>query len=143
MPSEKIGKLPVRLKRLPKVAESLGNSGFVVGGSKTWDFVLSPKNEGETTIGPFSLSFFDPKKEEYLTASSDPITLWVTAGTDRDSALGPSVSRRGIENLASDIRFIKADKQSLSSGARTIHGKPLFYLSGTHLCWRKFESEAI
>ncbi len=112
----------------PKVAESLGNSGFVVGGAKSWDFVISPKKEGEITISPFALSFFDPKKEEYRTVSTDPITLSVSPGSATESSQDPIASQRGIENLASDIRFIKADKLALENSSRTIYGNHLFYL---------------
>jgi len=113
----------------PRVAETLSNSGFTVGGGKTWDFVLSPRNQGRTTIGSFSLSYFDPEDEAYHTVSTEPLSLLVTPGGGSMSAdSSPEVSRKGIETIASDIRYIKPDRETLETSDRRVYGSLAYYL---------------
>jgi len=113
----------------PKVSETISNSGFVVGGSKTWDYVLMPRYQGKITIGPFSFSYFDPREETYRELETEPIDLTVIPGdASVFSSATRDIARSTVENLATDIRFIKADKTRLESAGRRLHTKPVFYL---------------
>ncbi|MBT4483534.1 MAG: protein BatD [Candidatus Latescibacteria bacterium] len=113
----------------PKVAETILNSGFVVGGAKTWEYVLIPIHQGEMTLGSFSLSFFNPEDESYHTVLTEPIELKILPGNE--SAFTRStrgISRRVIENIASDIHYVKPDKKILKSTQKQIYSHFTFYL---------------
>ena len=113
----------------PKVSETISNSGFVVGGVKTWEYVVIPKLQGNITIGPFSLTCFDPEDRSYHTISTKSIALTVLPGdasafneTTRD------ISRKMIENIASDIHYIKPDKPILKTAKKQVYSHLYFYL---------------
>ncbi|MFC1485543.1 BatD family protein [Candidatus Latescibacterota bacterium] len=100
----------------PRIFDTITNSGFTIGGAKTWEYVIIPRQQGHTVVEPFSLSFFNPADEQYHTASTEPIELTVLAGSQA-SAGGSSVNQQnaGHVRIASDIRFLKPDKTSLQS----------------------------
>ena len=113
----------------PKVTETISNSGFVVGGAKTWEFVVIPKFQGAITLEPFSMSYFDPDDESYHTISTKPIDLTILPGdalafneTTRD------ISRKMIENIATDIHYIKPDKTILKNARKQVYSYIYFYL---------------
>ena len=113
----------------PKVGETISNSGLVIGGGKTWEYVLSPKYQGDITIERFSLSFFDPADKSYHTISTDPILLRVLPGeASAFTETTRKLSQQAVETLASDIRFIKPDKTTLKSARRRIYSNVGFYL---------------
>ena len=113
----------------PKVATKLLNSGFTVGGAKIWDFVLMPKFAGTVTLQPFSLSFFNPRTGKYSTVATDPVTLRVAQGEQNPSSAGTGgVNHNQVEAIASDIIFIKPDKQILVNADSNLYKNPLFAL---------------
>lgn len=113
----------------PRVSSSLLNSGFVVGGAKTWEYVLSPRYQGEITLEPFSLSFFDPADESYRTISTEPVVLKVIPGdATAFSRSTREISQSAFENIASDIRYLKPEKKLLGDAKRRIYTNPFFYL---------------
>lgn len=55
----------------------LFKTGDVIGGVKTFEIVFIPKNEGSAFIPPLEFSYFDPKKEKYVSLQTPnfPITV--------------------------------------------------------------------
>ena len=113
----------------PKVSEKISNSGFVVGGVKTWEYVIIPKQQGDVTIEPFALSYFNPEDKDYHTVSTKPIELKVVPG---DAVAFNEISGSGggnsIIKIASDIRYIKPDKTLLVSIRKHWYLSIYFYL---------------
>ena len=113
----------------PKVSKTIANSSFVVGGGKTWEYILMPKSVGKLSVGPFTLSFFNPEDRSYHTISTDGINLTVTPGESAALDLLSGNSRRNaIQNIASDIHYIKPDKSILKSTNKKLFSNILFYL---------------
>lgn len=114
----------------PKVTNKTLNSGFTLGGEKTWEYVLVPKFSGTVTVKPFIVTFFNPKAGKYQSASTDPMELKITPGdaSSAESAVSGD-QRNAVETIASDIRFIKSDLRVLENRDRQLVTNPLFYLS--------------
>ena len=113
----------------PKVSDAVRNSGFVVGGGKTWEYILMPTAPGKTTIQPFSLSFFNPDDASYHTVSTQPITINVTPGELVSTFQGGTGdNRNAVQQIANDINFIKPDKSLLAASNRQLHTNKIFYL---------------
>ncbi|HDY90061.1 MAG TPA: protein BatD [bacterium] len=113
----------------PKVSEKISNSGFVLGGSKTWEYIIIPRQQGDVSIEPFSLPFFNPEDKSYHTVTTQTIELKVVQGdaiafgeTD-DNNLRDSISK-----IAPDIRYIKPDKKILKSISKYWYSSMFFYL---------------
>lgn len=107
----------------PQTRDQISAPGDLVGGTRTFEWLIVPEREGSYTIPPFRVSTFDPEHARYavvespsvaLTAAGNPIGAASTAPDEPDEAmpdaapgeaqLGPvrtqSALSRGSEELA-------------------------------------------
>ena len=112
----------------PKVNETISNSGFVVGGAKSWEYVLIPRRQGELTVERFTLSYFNPEDESYHTLATEPIELSILPGdTSAFTQTTRDISGKAIQRIANDIHFIKPDKTILKSTHKQVYAHSYFY----------------
>ena len=105
---------------------STGTSG--ASGTLTFEYPFIPRAPGVFDIDPVEFTYYDIAAGRYRTLSSGPLRLKVGAGTRTDAAVIPSgVSKRSVESLGEDIRFIstvprlkKAGRMMVSSPAMLI-----------------------
>lgn len=111
----------------PKVAERL-DAGDVVGGTKTYEFVLLPQKGGTLEIPAIELPYFDPKKERYEVARTAPLKLAVTGVvTATPGPGGGSATGAGVENvLQPEVRTIRARKSISSRVGATLYREQAF-----------------
>lgn len=64
----------------PKVADDLRVTGTNVEGSRTWEYVLVPLQEGTLHLPSLTLCWFDPEAREYRSASTSPQDVTVLPG---------------------------------------------------------------
>jgi len=82
-------------------------SGFT--GQKSMKWALVPQKEGEYNIGPFSLSFFDPKTEKYKTISTSKMNLTVTPGKKVAVTTIPSQINSSLPQVKKEVKFFQRD----------------------------------
>lgn len=104
------------------------NPDGILGGSKTFEFILIPRLAGLQTIEPITLNYFDPAKKKYVTASTSEITLNITKG---ELASGPEipynmVSGQTINLEETDIRHIKTEESDLRPKGSILLKSPAF-----------------
>ena len=105
---------------------STGTSG--ASGTLTFEYPFIPRAPGVFDIDPVEFTYYDIAAGRYRTLSSGPLRLKVGEGTRTDAAVIPSgVSKRSVESLGEDIRFIstvprlkKAGRMMVSSPAMLI-----------------------
>ncbi len=89
----------------------------VVGGSKTFEVVFIPKNEGQSFIPPLEFSYFDPRLAKYkvLQTPNFPITVEKNDVTFQlpDSVENVSLFQKKVRSETKDIRFIDEKITSL------------------------------
>ncbi len=80
--------------------------------SKVWDIVLVPTKEGELTIPPVKLVYFDPVLEKYITKETTPIKIYVKGQVESGGAVNIVTPSQGneVKVLNKDIAFIKTGK---------------------------------
>lgn len=91
----------------PKVEQRVNRKGNSISGSKEFEYVMIPRRGGEFRIPSFSFSYFDPDAGEYKTLKTSEYNLSVAAGDDSTAVVPAGLSRRNIEYIGKDIRFIK------------------------------------
>jgi hypothetical protein len=113
----------------PKITPKTATTGFTVGGSKIFEYMLMPKFPGVVTLQPFSLSYFSPRDKKYYTVSTNPFTFRVTPGDASSAGQTSKVDRRNsVVTVGSDINFIKPDKSLLVSSSKRLYSSVFFYL---------------
>ena len=110
----------------PKVSDNTTISESGVSGSKTFEYLLIPRHEGEYTIDPIKFTYFDLDKKQYVQLHSSEFRVTVK-GISGDASAAQSVAtsqnKTDIKLLGKDISFIKTGKL-ITKPATT------FYLSG-------------
>lgn len=89
----------------PKVNEKINAIGGV-SGSKTYDYLIIPREKGEFILDKLNFSYFDTDKKQYVTLPSPDIKITVLEG-DASSAQVITPSKKGVAETENDIRYIK------------------------------------
>lgn len=95
----------------PKGSNNINVSASGISGSKTFEYLLIPRNEGKYTIDPLSLSYFDIESGTYKTIKTESFELEVNPGTEGSTAIvGPQLSKKeDIKIKTNDINYIKSE----------------------------------
>jgi predicted NAD-dependent protein-ADP-ribosyltransferase YbiA (DUF1768 family) len=101
----------------PKVSQKSNTSASGMSGTKTFEYLIIPRNEGRFIIPPFGFSFFNPRTEGYVTLHSDTFHIKVGKGVGQSFTGGgsSSVSRDEIKYLGKDIHYINTSSQELQN----------------------------
>ena len=101
-----------------------------VSGSKTFDYLIIPRHEGDYKIDQINFSYFDPEKKQYITLPSPEFKIHVDKGKDGEGAasvFNPR-SKEDVKVLGNDIRYIKTNNIILRPKENYFFGSTLFYL---------------
>ena len=86
-------------------------------GTLTFEYPFIPRAPGVFEIEPVEFTYYDIEAGRYRTLSSGPLRLKVGEGTRTDAAVIPSgVSKRSVESLGEDIRFISTTPRLKKAG---------------------------
>ncbi|MGL4993854.1 MAG: BatD family protein [Bacteroidales bacterium] len=102
----------------PKVDLVTKGSTAGVSGTKSVEYLLIPRLEGEYTIPSVKFSYFDPKSKSYKSLMSDPFNITVERGEGGASASSSQANftqRESVKRLAEDIRFIRPEFKLVKS----------------------------
>ena len=99
----------------PKITESISTQGGV-SGTKTYEYLVIPRKQGEFILKDINFSYFDAEKKQYVTLPSPEIKITVEAG-DPNSAGGAQVynPKHEIQTEENDIRYIKTGDLKLQA----------------------------
>ena len=113
----------------PKITFSDQNAGNTIGGHKTFEYLIIPRNAGEYTIKPVQFSYYDLSKKNYITLTSPEYFINVSKCEGVPTSVSYSgVSQEDIKYIGSDIRFIKTGKFPLQSVGSYFFGSIHYYI---------------
>ena len=92
---------------------------------KKFDYLLVAKKDGEFTLPPVSLRYFDPQAKEYKDAASQPIAMKIFPGAGNPISPGAAPAPAAVSE---DIHYIKPDQKSLPDQSTGVVGKGWFWL---------------
>lgn len=114
----------------PKVSDNTNISESGVSGSKTFEYLLIPRHEGEYSIDPIKFTYFDLDKKQYVQLHSSEFKITVK-GISGDAGAAQSVAtsqnKTDIKLLGKDISFIKTGKLT-TKAVSTFYLSALYYL---------------
>ncbi|RLD47198.1 MAG: hypothetical protein DRI86_01050 [Bacteroidetes bacterium] len=93
----------------PKVFKNIKRTTAGVSGSKNYEYLIIPGNEGNFVIPSFGFTYFNPKTEKYQECITDDIDIKVLRGEGNAdiSNSGSAVSRDEVKYVGKDIRYIQ------------------------------------
>lgn len=116
----------------PKVTANVNASGSGVSGSKTFEYLVIPRNAGEYKFTVDGFSYFNLETNKYETSPGSDFILKVDKGDETMSTTVTGVSKSDVQFIGKDIRFIKINSPVFIQGNGSLHNSPLFYtLCGT------------
>lgn len=102
----------------PKVSENIQRQQDRISGSKTFEYLLFPRNPGTRTLKPVAFAYFDPAKRQYVSLTSPQIDLTIEPGTASAPVMS-GASKEDVKLLSQDIRFIKVGRLRKSGESYT------------------------
>jgi hypothetical protein len=128
----------------PKTSEQINRTGRI-NGSKTFEYLIVPRNAGKKEIPPIQFSYYNPEKRSYVTLSTPAYSIDVQQGPNNGGGNFAGYSKEEIKLLGQDIRYIKTSSGDLSrQGNSNVFGfgfwtaalLPLVMLSGL-IVWKR------
>ena len=81
-----------------------------ISGEEIYEYVIVPRVEGNYQIGPFSMSYFDPNKKEFLTIKTKALNQNVSPNNGFVGNPSRLSNREEVSILSNDIRHIRERK---------------------------------
>ena len=91
-------------------SSKLFQTGNVIGGTKSFEVVFIPKEEGKAFIPPLDFSYFDPRQERYVTLQTPNFPIQVEHSEQAfqmpQELSGNSIFQKKVKSEGKDIRYI-------------------------------------
>ncbi len=97
----------------PKSSERISKKNSI-SGSKSNEYLIIPRRAGEFKIPPVEFSYFDLKKQQYVTQQTPGYVIRVEGdATASTTPVISGITKEEVELLGQDIRFIKTGDTTL------------------------------
>jgi len=113
----------------PKISNDINISENGARGTKTVEYLIIPRHAGDFRIPSARFSYFDLNSGSYRTLETRPLSLHVKqAEGDTAAGVKRTYTRKDVNVIGSDIRYIKTDGFDLEEKGEFIFGSASFYL---------------
>lgn len=113
----------------PKIDDKITVNHSGISGSRTFDYLIIPRNPGQYKIGPISFSHFNLNKNAYETYTSPVYDIEILKGDGSQVYNSVSnVNKEEIKFLNTDILFIKTKPFSLNVKGNYFFGTWKFWM---------------
>ena len=115
----------------PEIRDVTSSPNDVVGGTRTYRWLIVPERPGDTTLGPFEVPVFDPVAERYSVARAAALTLTAAGNGASPAEAEPSeVQPRSDDAAAPSFGPIHPRSELRRSQAAIADQPWLFWLLG-------------
>ena len=111
----------------PEISDNISVNERGATGSRTFEYLLIPRHQGQYEIGPVSFSYFDLDKKSYVTLSTKQFKLDVERGAEGSVATSVS-GKADFQVLGRDIRFIKTGVPEFKNADNDFYGSLFFWM---------------
>lgn len=113
----------------PEIDQKVKISNAGISGSKTFEYLLIPRQAGNFTIPPIVFNVFNPASGKLEKLQTNSYELKVEQGTDnaQQSVSNYSGSKEHLSHIGKDIRYIKTGDFNLSKDSGLWFGSWSFY----------------
>jgi hypothetical protein len=113
----------------PKVSNDINKNAGGISGARTIEYLIIPRNPGSYVIKAVPFSWFDPDKNDYVTAMAPECTINVGKGEGTSAGIAYSgVSQSDIKYIGSDILHIKTHAYNLQRAGSFFFGSTLYFI---------------
>lgn len=123
--------LPDGFELFEAKSQTKGKAGV---GEKVFEYLLIPRKEGDYTLPAISLGFFDPKIGQYVTKSTQPISVHVSAGEPGAENVAP-VRMNADKEISSPVQESKKIFDLLGKGSQSAKAALGLKFQGKQKLW--------
>ena len=99
----------------PQINDHINRTNSGISGSRTFEWVLIPRNQGDYEVPAFDFTYFDPNTGKYVTRHLDAIPLHIDKG-DPKAMKAVTSSKSDVKLLNTDINYIHTGAVRFGSG---------------------------
>ena len=110
----------------PNITDNVNTRNKEVSGSRSFEYVMIPRSEGDFSIPPASFTYFDLATQTYKTISSDSYDIKVSKG-DGSGITTMQSDQKDIRILDRDIRFIKSSPKAFHQIVSPFFATPWYF----------------
>ena len=96
----------------PQINDNISRTSNGISGSRTFEWVLIPRNQGDYTLPAFNFVFFDPNTGRYVTKRVEAIPVHINK-VDPKSMKNVTSNKSDVKLLNSDINYIHTNPSTL------------------------------
>ncbi len=111
----------------PKTSDNTSLAGGFVSGSKTFEYLIVPRNPGDYKLPLVTFGYFDPSKGQYVTLNSEEYVLTVTGEPRQTTVNTTTLGKEDIELIGEDIRYIQTDDVTWQKTGKTFLQSWVFF----------------
>ena len=97
----------------PRITDNIQTTASGISGSRTFEYLMIPRNPGDFTIKPIQFAWFDPGTGTYRKVSTESFKIKVEKGSSDGEYISNATNKEDIKYIGSDIRFIKTGNPEL------------------------------
>jgi hypothetical protein len=113
----------------PRVSDNIHTTASGVSGSRTFEYLIIPRNPGNFTIKPALFSYFDINNGVYKTLKSPGFNIKVERGDGSEGTFSAGgTNKEDFKYIGNDIRFIKTGNLNLRPVNSFLFGSAIFWV---------------
>lgn len=112
----------------PKLKSNIKISTQGISGSKTWDYLMIPRNGGDYTFKGLYFTYFNPETGKYHTIKEEKVDVHIQGSNADQQNNTPSINKQELSRMGTDIRFIHTSPTSLNSPDSIFFRSIWFYI---------------
>jgi len=113
----------------PRVTDNIHTTASGVSGSRTFEYLVIPRNPGNFVIKPALFSYFDIDAGIYKTLKSPGFNIKVERGDGSEGTFSAGgTNKEDFKYIGNDIRFIKTGKLDLRPVNSFLFGSTIFWI---------------
>ena len=113
----------------PRVSDNIRTTASGVSGSRTFEYLIIPRNPGNFTIKPALFSYFDIDNGVYKTLKSPGFNIKVERSDGSEATFSAGgTNKEDFKYIGNDIRFIKTGKLNLRPVNSFLFGTTIFWV---------------
>ncbi len=114
----------------PKATDNLSVTSSGMSGTKTFEYLFIPRNQGDFVIPPVKFTWFNPANGQYASQTSPEYNIHVEKGDDsQNTTVTSAYTKEDVKYLGKDIRYIKQDKYHLRPKSALFFGSTAYWLT--------------
>jgi tetratricopeptide (TPR) repeat protein len=112
----------------PQINDNITTAGDKVSGSRTYEYLIIPRNAGAFDIKPVTFSYYDLNKKAYVTTATPAFHIKVAKGEGGGSTVYGGSGKEDVKYIGSDVRYMDQNVFPLQHIGWFFFNSPLYYV---------------